>query len=105
MITNNRWFKIFKNKFIFTSIIFAIWVGIFDRDNLMTRSSQIEENELLLNTKAYYLEKIKKDSIRLNDLKTNAKNLEKFAREEYLMKKDNEDIFIIVYGNNKGIDD
>ena len=32
----------------------------------------------------------------MNELKTNPDNLEKFAREKYLMKKDNEDIFVIV---------
>ena len=32
----------------------------------------------------------------MKNLKTNNENLEKFAREQYLMKKDNEDIFIIV---------
>ena len=46
--------------------------------------------------KIYYIEKISHDSARLNELRTDAENLEKFAREQYLMKKDNEEIFVIV---------
>ena len=46
--------------------------------------------------KVYYRERIITDSLKLNELKTNNENLEKFAREQYLMKKDNEDIFIVI---------
>jgi cell division protein DivIC len=46
--------------------------------------------------KKFFIEEIKKDNEELNDLKTNPKTLEKFAREKYLMKKDNEEIFVIV---------
>lgn len=46
--------------------------------------------------KAYYEKKIIEDSQRLKELKTNKENLEKFAREQYLMKRDNEDVFVIV---------
>lgn len=46
--------------------------------------------------RVYYLEQIKTDSARLQELRTNDKNLEKFAREQYLMKKDSEDIFIVI---------
>jgi cell division protein FtsB len=46
--------------------------------------------------KEYYLERIAEDSKKLNELMTNDENLEKFAREQYLMKKPDEDIFLIV---------
>jgi hypothetical protein len=46
--------------------------------------------------KAYFQEKIRNDSIHLQGMKDNAKNLEKFAREEFLMKKKDEDIFLII---------
>ena len=45
---------------------------------------------------SYYKEKIMEDTERLNELKTSSKNLEKFAREQFLMKKKNEDIFLII---------
>ena len=45
--------------------------------------------------KIYYYEKIKIDSRKLEELRTDRENLEKFAREQYLMKRENEDIFIV----------
>lgn len=85
-----------KNKFILTILIFIIWLLFFDRNNLVDRARELRHLRQLENDKKYYIERIDKDSKRLEQLKTNNKNLEKFAREQYLMKKDNEDIFVIV---------
>lgn len=49
----------------------------------------------LENEKEYYQKKIESDNKKLKELKTNDENLEKFAREQYLMKKSDEDIFIV----------
>lgn len=46
--------------------------------------------------KKFYLSEVKKDSTSIHNLTTNLDNLEKFARERYLMKKENEEIFLIV---------
>lgn len=46
--------------------------------------------------KIYYQDKIKSDSYKLQELRTDRENLEKFAREQYYMKKDDEDVFIVV---------
>ena len=51
----------------------------------------------------YYLDEIAKSKNDMNELKTNPANLEKFAREKYLMKKDNEEIFVIVKDSTKRI--
>jgi len=85
-----------KNKFILTILIFLIWLLFFDRNNLIDRAKELRHLRQLEKDKKYYIERIDKDSKRLEQLKTNNKNLEKFAREQYLMKKDNEDIFVIV---------
>ncbi|MCD4833714.1 MAG: septum formation inhibitor [Bacteroidales bacterium] len=85
-----------KNKFILTILIFIIWILFFDRNNLIDRAKELRHLRQLENDKKYYIERIDKDSKRLEQLKTNNKNLEKFAREQYLMKKENEDIFVIV---------
>ncbi len=84
------------NKYLVTLILFAVWVMFFDRNNLMDRYRLIREVNQLNKDKVYYKERIFEDSARLEELKTSPDNLEKFAREQYLMKKDNEDIFIIV---------
>jgi cell division protein FtsB len=93
---NSRMGKALRNKYILTIIIFFVWLLLFDQNNLAERRKSTSEYNQLLDEKDYYLQKIEDDRNRINELKTNTDNLEKFAREQYLMKKDNEDIFVIV---------
>mgnify|MGYP000246937999 CR=1 FL=1 len=85
-----------KNKYILTFLIFLIWLIFFDQNNLVDRVRQMNRHEELQEEKKFYLQKIREDSVKLHQLKTSEKNLEEFAREEYYMKKENEDLFIIV---------
>ena len=91
----NQYLNFLKNKYILTSILFAIWVLVFDQNNLLDRKKYVNEYKQLLKDKEYYLQKIEEDKKKLEELQTNNENLEKFAREQYLMKKDDEEIFII----------
>ncbi|NTW32771.1 MAG: septum formation initiator family protein [Bacteroidetes bacterium] len=87
---------IFKNKYIIITLVFFTWLLVFDKNNFL---SQIELNRKLKQVKEdrkYYLEQIKKNQIETQELLTNPENLEKFAREKYLMKRDSEDIFLII---------
>lgn len=88
-----------KNKYILTIFIFTIWILFFDNNNLVDRIKEMRHLQQLEKDRKYYTERIDKDTKRLEQLKTNNKNLEKFAREQYLMKKDDEDIFVIVEEN------
>ncbi|HAF30727.1 MAG TPA: septum formation initiator [Bacteroidales bacterium] len=88
-----------KNKYILTIFIFTIWILFFDNNNLVDRIKEMRHLQQLEKDRKYYTERIDKDTKRLEQLKTNNKNLEKFAREQYLMKKDDEDIFVVVEEN------
>ncbi|MFP4023118.1 MAG: FtsB family cell division protein [Thiohalospira sp.] len=88
-----------KNKYIMTFLIFLIWLLFFDRNNLVDRIKDINQNNQLEKDKKYFKERIDADAKRLEQLKTNNKNLEKFAREQYFMKKADEDIFVVVEEN------
>jgi len=85
-----------KNKYVITALVFLAWLLLFDQNNLTERSKMNREYNQLMEEKEYYQKKIEEDRKRIEELKTNNDNLEKFAREQYLMKKDNEDIFVIV---------
>jgi cell division protein DivIC len=85
-----------RNKYVLTALIFVVWLLLFDQNNLSERHKLTRDYNQLLQEKEYYQKKIEEDRNRINELKTNNENLEKFAREQYLMKKDNEDIFVIV---------
>lgn len=85
-----------RNKFLLTALVFLLWLLLFDQNNLMERRRSARNYNQLLQEKEYYQKKVEEDRKRINELKTNTDNLEKFAREQYLMKKDDEDIFVIV---------
>jgi cell division protein DivIC len=87
--------RIGKNKYILATTIFLLWIIFFDNNNLLDRAKQLKHLHQLEKDRKYYLERIENDTKRLNELKTNRENLEKFAREQYLMKKKNEEIFVI----------
>ncbi len=93
-LLSTKYFRFLKNKYVLTTIIFFFWLLLFDQNNLLERRKLNREYKQLL--QEHYQQKIKEDRKRINELKTNDENLEKFAREQYLMKRDNEDIFIIV---------
>jgi cell division protein FtsB len=87
---------LFRNKYFVTALIFTVWIGIFDENNLIERyrlARRIKEYE---KEKQHYIEEIEQNNRKLQELKSNSENLEKFAREEYLMKKKNEVIFVVV---------
>ena len=86
--------RIFRNKYILTLLVFIVWLLIFDRNNLIDRGKYLRALDEMESEKIYYLEKIRHDSARLYELKADADNLEKFAREQYLMKKENEEVFV-----------
>jgi cell division protein DivIC len=84
-----------RNKYILTLFVFLLWLIIFDRSNWFDMIGELRNIHNLENEKEYYQKKIDSDAQKLNELKTNDENLEKFAREQYLMKKPNEEIFVI----------
>lgn len=87
---------VLRNKFILTLIIFIIWVLLFDSNNLIARFRDMRELRKLKKDREYYVKRIEEDRQKLNELKTDNHNLEKFAREQYRMKKPDEDLYIIM---------
>ncbi len=88
--------SLLKNKYLLTLIGFAAWMFFFDdRDIVTTHFRHPREFKLLKQSKIYYEEQIRQTSEELNQLKSNAATIEKYAREKYMMKRDNEDLFII----------
>jgi len=83
-----------RNKYSLSLILFFVWIIFFDSNNLIERTFNLKKVHQLEKDKMFYEEKIKDDYAKLKELESNPANLEKFAREHYLMKKDNEDVFI-----------
>jgi cell division protein DivIC len=87
---------VLRNKYFLTLVIFFIWLLFLDANNLIQRYSQLSDLHKLNKEKEYYLKKIEDDRKKLTELKTDNHNLEKFAREQYRMKKKDEDLYIVL---------
>lgn len=85
-----------KNKYLLTLIGLAVWVIFFDKNDLSTQLELRSKVKQLEKERDYYAQEITVINSQIKELTTNPKTLEKFAREKYLMKRDNEDIFVIV---------
>lgn len=88
--------NIVKNKFLLTIIGLGVWLTFFDRNDVFTQYDLKQQVNKLVKERDYYLSEISSNKQNIVELHTNQKSLEKFARETYLMKKDNEEVFVIV---------
>jgi cell division protein FtsB len=84
-----------KNKFFIAFAAFVIWIAFLDKTNLMSQYQFQSEVNKLENQKAFFIQEIKQTKEEQQELLSSPEKLEKFAREKYYMKKDNEDLFII----------
>lgn len=87
---------VFRNKYVLIITAFLVWLTFFDRNNFI---SQVKLGRILnekRTQKEFYQDEIRKDSISMHQLMSDTTLLEKFAREKYLMKRDDEDIYLIV---------
>jgi len=85
----------FRNKYILTIICFVVWIIFFDHNDLFLQIERTGELRQLEKGKAYYQEQIDNFNKELSELKNDPAAIERVARERFLMKKDNEEIFII----------
>ena len=85
-----------KNKYSLTLIVFVFWLTFFDQNNLLLQFQNKLELWDLDDEKEYYLIEIEKTKSDLEELTTDMNSLERFAREKYLMKRDNEEVFLLV---------
>ena len=85
-----------KNKYIIALVAFIVWLTFFDQNNFIVQYGYRQELNTLEAERNYYLTQIEQNKKELFELSSDSAHLEKFARENYFMKKDNEDIFVLV---------
>ncbi len=98
-IKEHKLFKFFTNKYIIILNAFLIWMFFFDANVQLNKEFRKEIKELNT-TINFYKKEIKKDKKTITELQDSLQ-LEKFAREKYLMKKENEDIYLIEFDTLK----
>ena len=80
-----------RNKYFLVLVFFTMWMIFFDKHGLYENWGLSQKVQQMENDRDYYIEKIEEVKEDEKDLKL---NIEKYGREHYFMKKDNEDVFI-----------
>lgn len=92
----NKMLHFLNNKYALTIIVFGVWMLFFDNNNFIAQVRLNRTHHELEMEKQYYISEIEKDRQATFELMTDTLTLEKFGREQYLMKRENEDIYLIV---------
>jgi cell division protein FtsB len=93
--------SLLKNKYFLSTTAFLVWMLFFDRNDLLSQYEYRSQLQKLEQEKQFYNQEIAEVRKDLDELTTNKDKLEKFAREHYLMKRDNEDVFVIIEEERK----
>lgn len=91
-----RLLNLFRNKYFVVTLAFLVWMVFFDKNDLFSQYQYHNQLSKLKHERDFYQKETAKVNKDLDELTSNKEQLEKFAREKYLMKKPNEDVFVIV---------
>lgn len=94
--------RFLKNKYVLTVLAFFIWLLFFDNNDLIRQYERQQQLEKLKEQRSFYKERIDRTRAELKALTSDTSELVRFARERYLMKKPNEDIYVIVDEEEEG---
>ena len=88
-------YLLIEQNYLITFIVFLVWIFFIDKFDIITQIKMNKEFKQLKQQQEFYKEEIEKDSTKIYNLNNNPEEQERFARERFLMKKENEDLFII----------
>ena len=95
-LKNNKTFRFLSNRYVLIFIIFLVWMTFFDENSFLIDHEFNKEIDKLETDKDFYQTEINTDKKKIEKLE-DPEQLDKYSREEYNMKKENEDIYIIEY--------
>ena len=95
-LRSKKWFSILTNIYVLVLTVFVVWMIFFDTNSLLIHMELKREIKKLEKQKEFLKEEIAKDK-EVMDRLSDPEELEKFAREQYYLKKKDEEIFIIEY--------
>lgn len=88
------WSFVRRHKYLITLVVFAVVVGFLDENSIMRRVGYAREESRLRDEIEKYRMEYEENTERLNELAVDSGAIERIARERYLMKKPNEDIYV-----------
>ena len=98
---DRSWFKFISNKYIWVLLFFVSWMMFLDNYSYLDHRLLNKQIQELEDNKEYYKEEINQDLKSIKSFK-NPDQIEKYAREKYYMKRENEDIYIIEFEDENG---
>ncbi len=84
------------NWFFYTGLLFVVWISFFDQNSLREQAVLNKTLHNLDSREHFYKTELRKAADEIKAYEKDTALLEKFAREKYYMKKDNEEVFVIV---------
>ena len=87
--------KKFNNRYIIATLIFAVIIIFVDQYNIFSQFKTFKKLKKAQDQVEYYEKEIKEQQEVLNNLHRDSALMERIAREKYMMKRDNEVIYII----------
>lgn len=90
-----RFIPYLKDKYVIVILFTVVWMIFFDRHDIISQFQARMKLKEMRKDKEYFRQKIDEVKKERDELMQNPQTMEKFAREKYFMKKDNEDIFIL----------
>ncbi|MBL0911910.1 MAG: septum formation initiator family protein [Bacteroidia bacterium] len=90
------WKTVFRYKYLITIGAFLVWMIFFDKQSFFYQQKLDGELQALEKDTLFYSHEINEATRKLEELRGNKEAMEKLAREKYLMKRDGEDVFVIV---------
>jgi hypothetical protein len=91
-----KYWRLLYNKYLLTTLVFIVWLVFFDGNNLISRYRVKRELRSMKHQKEYYMDEIAKNEVIRDQLANDLDKVEQYGREKYLMKRDNEDVFLII---------
>ncbi len=88
------WLFVCKNKYLITLVLFAVLIGFLDENSIVRRMGYAREKSRLREEIDKFRTEYEENTRRLNELAVDSGTIERIAREKYLMKKPNEDIYV-----------
>ena len=93
--------NVFRNKYIIASTAFIFLMLFIDHNDIFVQLDRQRQLKALLISKNFYQQQIDQTKKNLSDLQNNPAALEKYAREKYLLKRENEDLFVVSSQENQ----
>ncbi len=91
-----RLVNLVRNKYFLATTAFITWMLFFDRNDFLSQYEYRSQLSKLRDEKAFYIQEATTARKALDELTTNKESMERFAREKYRMKKENEDVYVVV---------